>query len=166
MAEDLSDNIELCSTCLDRSPTKRGFTHDISHDMVKVEETLHDFHFARVVESARGTISRVKGIFRTLESYGAPSDDIITASAQTRVVEEERVDPMCACCAKPVSTPCWACVACSTFLIIYRTAIQLTNLSNSTRYVHLHRLRYKRATKSAGRTFTWPQTQPSIGASP
>lgn len=166
MAEDLSDNINLCSTCLDRSPLKRGFTHDMSHDMVKVEETLHDFHFAQVVESARTTISRVKGIFRTLESYGAPSNDDITASVQTRVGEEERIDPICACCTKRVTTPCWACVVCSTFSISYQVTVQFTNLYHSTRYIHLHRLRCEEATKSAGRTFTGTQTQPSLGASP
>ncbi|KIM45643.1 hypothetical protein M413DRAFT_344967 [Hebeloma cylindrosporum] len=130
MAEDLSDNIDLCSSCLDKSPTKRGFIHDISHDMVKVEETLHDFHFAQVVESARGTITRVKGIFRTLESHGAPSDDNLAASVQVSQVEEGCVDPMCACCAKRVSTPCWACVVCArdTFICIDCDAKRLGSL--------------------------------------
>ncbi|KDR67823.1 hypothetical protein GALMADRAFT_129997 [Galerina marginata CBS 339.88] len=109
MSEDLSDNIELCSACIDKAPTKRGFSHDMSHDMVKVEETLHDFYFAQVVESARTIISRVKGLFRAIES----SADDLALSKESKPEEEERHEPICACCNKRVSTPCWACVVCT-----------------------------------------------------
>jgi len=114
MAEDLSDNIDLCSTCIGNSTNKRGFIHNVTHDIVKVEETLHDFHFAQVVKSARATINRVKCIFRALD--GTTSDDT-TALEKVLVVEEDCTDLLCACCAQRVSTPCWACVVCSTILI-------------------------------------------------
>ncbi|CAA7260803.1 unnamed protein product [Cyclocybe aegerita] len=97
MAEDLSDNINLCAVCLDKSPSKRGFTHDISHDMVKVEETLHDFHFAQVVESAHATINRIKGIFRTIES-STSLDAEHALVKRASLVEDTRHEPTCACC--------------------------------------------------------------------
>ncbi|KAJ3506012.1 hypothetical protein NLJ89_g7110 [Agrocybe chaxingu] len=131
MAEDLSDNIDLCAVCMDKSPSKRGFTHDISHDMVKVEETLHDFHFAQVVESARATINRVKGIFRTIES--STSLDAEHAHAKrTSLVEDTRQEPTCVCCNRRVSTPCWACVICQrdTFVCIDCDARRLKSMPN------------------------------------
>ncbi|KAH9484737.1 hypothetical protein JR316_0001637 [Psilocybe cubensis] len=109
ISEDLSDNIELCSVCIDKTPSKRGFTHDASHDIIKVEETLHDFYFAKVVESARTVVSRTKGIFRALESAGLHSD---VNHTQRQDAEEAVSEPTCACCNKRVTTPCWACVVC------------------------------------------------------
>ncbi|KJA15486.1 hypothetical protein HYPSUDRAFT_58773 [Hypholoma sublateritium FD-334 SS-4] len=67
LSDDLSDNIHLCAACIDKSPTARGFTHNTSHNMIKVEETLHDFYFAHVVEAARNTVDRVKGLLETNE---------------------------------------------------------------------------------------------------
>ena len=117
MAEDLSDNLDLCSVCIDKIPTKRGFVHDRSHDLIKVEETLHDFHFARVVEGAKETLVRVKGAFRVVEGMDgrmslvdhnqvgdAPSDALDAAAHLDHL--------RCACCKNPVTTPCWSCLSC------------------------------------------------------
>lgn len=110
MSDDLSDNIDLCAVCIDKCPTKRGFVHDVSHDVVKIEETLHDFYFTRVIEAARNVIGRVKGIFKTLESVKNSRD---VDQADGELEDETRHDLTCACCKKQVSTPCWTCVVCS-----------------------------------------------------
>jgi len=114
MSEDLSDNIDLCGVCIHKSPSKRGFIHDLSHDMVKVEETLHDFHFPHVVTSAKTVLGRVKNVFRSLEASGATTyNSEESGSASDRKPEgDARVEPTCACCNKRVTTPCWACVIC------------------------------------------------------
>ncbi|KAF9444007.1 hypothetical protein P691DRAFT_712505 [Macrolepiota fuliginosa MF-IS2] len=106
-SEDLSDNIDLCSACVDRAPSKRGFVHDPSHIMVKVEETLHDFYFIRVVENAKVTIEKMKNLFRVLEANALHPEE----NADSEGEDRHRV--VCACCAKQVTTPCWACVICS-----------------------------------------------------
>lgn len=109
MAEDQSDNIDLCMVCIDKAPSKRGFTHDISHGIIKVEQTLHDYNFTRIVEIAKETIERSKSLFRSLE----------VAMIQ---IEEGHVDyassggsskTTCACCGKNVLPPCWVCLVCS-----------------------------------------------------
>lgn len=107
MSEDLSDNIDLCSACVDRAPSKRGFVHDPSHITVKVEQTLHDFYFLRVVENAKATIEKMKNLFRMLEANAAQPDE------NTDTEEEAGHKVICACCAKKVMPPCWACVMCS-----------------------------------------------------
>lgn len=110
MSEDLSDNIDLCSSCVDRAPSKRGFVHDPSHTMVKVEQTLHDFHFSRVVENAKVTIEKMKNLFRMLEANALhPEEDDDPETENVHKVVS------CACCAKHVTPPCWACVMCGTF---------------------------------------------------
>ena len=121
MSDDLSDNIDLCSVCMDRMPTKRGFSHDISHPMVKVEQTLHDFHFARVVEEAKGALERAKGVLRNVEAALRGEDAssfAMTSPRSSRGLGKERapMDPKdliaCACCRRAVNTPCWVCVIC------------------------------------------------------
>ncbi|KAJ3575378.1 hypothetical protein NP233_g1131 [Leucocoprinus birnbaumii] len=123
MSEDLSDNIELCSTCIDRAPTKRGFEHDPSHVMVKVEQTLHDFYFLRVVQNAKVTIEKVKNLFRALEANALQPDEN---------AEEETRKAICACCAKKVLPPCWACVMCArdTFICSECDASKVSPLPN------------------------------------
>ena len=129
MSEDLSDNIDLCGVCMDRMPTKRGFSHDVSHPMIKVEQTLHDFHFARVVEGAKAALERAKGIFRNVEAVSAGddmSDFVLMSPRSSRTsggsgAARDPTDPRellaCACCKKTVTTPCWACVSCGTSFI-------------------------------------------------
>jgi hypothetical protein len=125
MTEDLSDNIDLCGVCMDRMPTKRGFSHDVSHPMIKVEQTLHDFHFARVVEGAKAALERAKGIFRNVEAVSAGDDmsDFVLMSPRSSRTSggSGTADPRellaCACCRKTVMTPCWACVSCGASII-------------------------------------------------
>jgi len=85
--------------------------------MLKVEETLHDYHLARVVESARAILNHAKNVFRSLESAGRTSDGVpqfVESNLnQKRDHAEEPIQPRCACCDVHVSTPCWVCVICS-----------------------------------------------------
>ncbi|PPR01646.1 hypothetical protein CVT24_001622 [Panaeolus cyanescens] len=107
MSEDLSDNIDLCGACMDKTPAKRGFTHELSHDVIKVEETLHDFYFARVVEAARAQVGQAKNVFRMMETNEEGGN------VRMSVVSDNGHQVLCVCCAKPMSTPCWACVICA-----------------------------------------------------
>ncbi|KAF9440058.1 hypothetical protein P691DRAFT_768352 [Macrolepiota fuliginosa MF-IS2] len=100
-------NIDLCSACVDRAPSKRGFVHDPSHIMVKVEETLHDSYFIRVVENAKVTIEKIKNLFRVLEANALHPKENADPEG------EDGPKVMCACCTKKVVMPCWACVICS-----------------------------------------------------
>lgn len=110
MAEDLSDNIDLCMVCIDKAPSKRGFTHDVSHGIVKVEQTLHDYNFPRIVETAKETIERIKALFRTLEATTMHTDEGHGLNSK-----RNDLDASCACCGKNVLPPCWVCVVCSTW---------------------------------------------------
>lgn len=123
MSEDLSDNIDLCGVCMDKMPTKRGFSHDVSHAMVKVEQTLHDFHFSRVVDGAKIALERAKGVFRNVEAAlrsDDPTSYVVTSPISPRGSGSSKsllsLSPLelisCACCSASVSTPCWACVVC------------------------------------------------------
>jgi hypothetical protein len=118
MSEDMSDNIDLCGVCMDRMPTKRGFSHDVSHPVIKVEQTLHDFHFLRTVESAKATLERIKGLFRNAESAAREDGEqvlIVSPRSAKASGPDTHSNPLsCACCQKTVATPCWACVVCST----------------------------------------------------
>ncbi|TFK17049.1 hypothetical protein FA15DRAFT_676340, partial [Coprinopsis marcescibilis] len=126
MSEDMSDNIDLCGVCMDRMPTKRGFSHDVSHPMVKVEQTLHDFNFLKIVESAKATLERVKGLIRNVEAAMRGDEEYfnLVSPRSSRgsgpagrdggnLVTDPAYLLSCACCRKTVSTPCWACVVCT-----------------------------------------------------
>ncbi|KAG6867493.1 hypothetical protein C0993_002131, partial [Termitomyces sp. T159_Od127] len=106
MSDDLSDNVDLCMSCIDKTPSKRGFTHDASHPIVKVEQTLHDYHIVKVVEAARATFERTKTVFATLESAGVSKRNTDESSASSR--------PQCIYCEKDIHLPCWVCVVCTT----------------------------------------------------
>ncbi|KAF8069901.1 hypothetical protein FPV67DRAFT_1413425 [Lyophyllum atratum] len=109
ISDDLSDNIDLCASCVDRAPTKRTFTHEASHAVVKVEQTLHDYDIVRVVEGARAIFERAKTTFRSLESAHLRPDD----ERHLTSYEGHHSSPTCACCEKDVLPPCWACVVCT-----------------------------------------------------
>lgn len=138
MSEDLSDNIDLCGVCMDRMPTKRGFSHDVSHPMVKVEQTLHDFHFSRVVEAAKSALERAKGLLRNVESAlrgEDPAAFALTSPRSSRGSGSTGTEPMdpkdliaCACCRRPVTTPCWACVTCGEYLSTNASLLLLNRL--------------------------------------
>jgi len=118
MAEDLSDNLDLCSVCIDKIPAKRGFVHDRSHDLIKVEETLHDFYFVRVVESARETLVRVKGAFRAVEGMNGRMSLVDVGEDVLDGASDAHLDHLrCACCKNPVTTPCWSCLSCREYSI-------------------------------------------------
>ncbi|KXN86242.1 hypothetical protein AN958_10320 [Leucoagaricus sp. SymC.cos] len=72
MSEDLSDNIDLCSACVEKSPSKRG----------------------------------MKILFRMIEANALQPDENADPEAESNKV-------ICACCAKKVTPPCWACVTCT-----------------------------------------------------
>lgn len=120
MAEDLSDNIDLCVVCINKVPTKRGFTHEASHSLVKVEQTLHDYELARIVETAMSTADRIKGVFRTLESnHGKVVVEEDKPPTSKALSKEDNPEMVCACCRKDVLPPCWVCVVCSEFNFIH-----------------------------------------------
>ncbi|KAF9557963.1 hypothetical protein CPC08DRAFT_736574 [Agrocybe pediades] len=114
MSGDLSDNIDLCASCVNEAPAKRNFKHDPTHDILKVEETLHDYHLAHVIGKSRSTLNHAKSLFRALESSthtsseGPQLDNYDTAKRPA-----ETVEPLCASCNARVSTPCWVCVVCT-----------------------------------------------------
>lgn len=107
MSEDLSDNIDLCATCVDKAPAKRAFTHDVSHAVVKVEQTIHDYELARIVDAARLLFDRIKTLIRSIES--AP----IRVEDEHGAASHKEAELSCACCGKGVLPPCWVCVVCS-----------------------------------------------------
>ncbi|KAF5376289.1 hypothetical protein D9615_008531 [Tricholomella constricta] len=109
ISEDLSDNIDLCASCVDKAPAKRTFTHEINHAVVKVEQTLHDYDIVRIVDAARTTFERVRALFRSLDSalqVHRPDDG-------SSHKDEHRSNLLCACCGKDVLPPCWVCVVCT-----------------------------------------------------
>ena len=110
ISDDLSDNIDLCAACVDTAPTKRHFTHDVSHAVLKVENTLHDHELARTVNAAKLTIERIKTIFRREDSIPKRTEEKNTALHK----DFSKSGPCCACCEKKVLLPCWVCVICCT----------------------------------------------------
>ncbi|GLB44990.1 hypothetical protein LshimejAT787_1900680 [Lyophyllum shimeji] len=110
ISEDLSDNIDLCASCVDRAPTKRGFTHEPSHAVVKVEQTLHDYHIVRIVGAARTTFERVTALFRSLESVHLRPDEDRNPTSHR---DEGKTSLSCACCGNHVLPPCWVCIVCT-----------------------------------------------------
>jgi len=98
---------------VDRAPIKRLFTHDVSHAVVKVEQTLHDYELARTVNAARVIFDRIKPLFRTIESNSLRPEE----NRNTALHNEASIsDPSCTCCGKSVLPPCWVCVICCTLL--------------------------------------------------
>ncbi|PFH49014.1 hypothetical protein AMATHDRAFT_76430 [Amanita thiersii Skay4041] len=95
MAEDLSDNIDLCGVCLDKAPTKRGFVHDVAH------------HFSQLVLSTKEMLNRFKNFFRPAERLRARS------GSQTNYDTPDDKDLRCICCLNNVSLPCWVCLCCA-----------------------------------------------------
>ncbi|KAG6828456.1 hypothetical protein H0H92_007865 [Tricholoma furcatifolium] len=64
MSDDLSDNIDLCTSCLNKTPTQRNFTHATSHNVLKVQHTLHDYHIVKLISAARAKIESAKTLLR------------------------------------------------------------------------------------------------------
>ncbi|KAG6853160.1 hypothetical protein C0991_006448 [Blastosporella zonata] len=104
MSDDLSDNIDLCISCVGKTPTRRGFTHDLGHAVLKVQRTLHDYHIAGIVGTARTTLERTKIIFRSLD----PGTALQHSSGIPNIASSR---PCCAFCRKDIFLPCWVCVA-------------------------------------------------------
>lgn len=120
MSEDLSDNIDLCLVCIDKAPTKRGFTHAATHTVVKAEQTIHDFEFARIVDAGRRVVETTKEMLRSLEKL-LPYPQVSGEGTSNSTDDEEGrpPHPQCLACEKRISAPCWACVECCEFRSLY-----------------------------------------------
>ncbi|KAG5731843.1 hypothetical protein E4T56_gene13803 [Termitomyces sp. T112] len=130
MSDDLSDNIDLCMSCIDKTPVKRGFTHDTSHAVVKVQQTLHDYHIVKVVEAARAAFEKTKTLFATLEPAGITKRNADEYSASSR--------PRCTYCERDILLPCWVCVICTTGTFICPDCDSNRVIGRNTRNGHLH----------------------------
>ncbi|KAF9462351.1 hypothetical protein BDZ94DRAFT_1322722 [Collybia nuda] len=132
MSEDLSDNIDLCATCVDKAPTKRAFTHDASHPVVKVEQTLHDYELSRIVDAARILFDRIKTLIRSTESASIRVED------EHGVLSQKEAELSCACCGKGVSPPCWVCVVCTrdTFICAECDSKRAPSLTEAHTFAH------------------------------
>ncbi|KAF8882714.1 hypothetical protein BD779DRAFT_913141 [Infundibulicybe gibba] len=108
---DLSDNIDLCSSCIHQTPSRGKFNHDVSHILVQTDRVLHDYNLAWIIREANVTVGRVKSNLQDLQKppqYIAAVDTHGTSHA-TRSTSEM----LCSCCRKAVTAPFWVCVECS-----------------------------------------------------
>lgn len=114
MTDDLSDNIELCSSCIDKTPKKRGFSHDTSHPILKVNEILHDIFLARYVEKALELVSQYRDNRHEESSMRSKSD--VPNGYLGAASPLDGPDLACNCCGKYLFPPYWACVLCRELL--------------------------------------------------
>ncbi|KAF8883174.1 hypothetical protein CPB84DRAFT_1851026 [Gymnopilus junonius] len=127
--DDLSHSIDLCSNCFDKPDVlhAQDYTHIPSHSLLRSQQYIHNFEVKTLLAESRRISERSKKIFGALEaksketkerrSRKAPKGKI----ARSQTTEQDHTNTTnevdepaqtCACCAKPVSTPCWVCVSC------------------------------------------------------
>ncbi|KAF4621020.1 hypothetical protein D9613_000104 [Agrocybe pediades] len=110
--QDLSDYVDLCLTCADKlPPPSRGFTHLVSHSMVKVKYVLHDVFYADVVDRAKRMADRIKRLFSPPET-GA---NVVSIDKRP---EQPMTAKLCDSCSQPIVLPCWVCLDCQDDLFI------------------------------------------------
>ncbi|KAF9553901.1 hypothetical protein CPC08DRAFT_767164 [Agrocybe pediades] len=111
MLDDQTDYIELCSSCIGKSPKKRGFVHDDSHPMLKVEEILHNFYFSQYVEKARELVNAYRETNRE-ESHRLSRRFSLNSHYATTPLDALARSPVCSVCDDKLFTPYWACILC------------------------------------------------------
>ncbi|KAF9557975.1 hypothetical protein CPC08DRAFT_710010 [Agrocybe pediades] len=112
MADDLSDSINLCSSCISKSPKKRGFVHDDSHPMLKVEEILHDFYFSQYVEKAWELVNRYRETYREEESHRLSRRFSLNSHYASTPLDAFARSPVCSFCDDRLFAPYWTCILC------------------------------------------------------
>ncbi|KAF9557962.1 hypothetical protein CPC08DRAFT_709992 [Agrocybe pediades] len=109
--QDLSDGLDLCLTCAEKIPPPiRGFTHQVSHSMVKVKYVLLHALYPEVADRAKRTADRIKRLFSPPET-GA---NILSIDNHP----QQPIAKLCNCCSQPVVLPCWVCLDCKDDIFI------------------------------------------------
>ncbi|KAF8989784.1 hypothetical protein BDQ17DRAFT_1288362 [Cyathus striatus] len=98
VSDDYSTCIDLCGDCINKEPTWDMFTHKISHTLLRSQHILIDARAAWLIPEAQKMSSRIKAAFSKASST--------------------RKKPLCACCEKPITLPCWVCVECAPDLYV------------------------------------------------
>ncbi|KAG6836058.1 hypothetical protein H0H93_011847 [Arthromyces matolae] len=96
------------------APSKRNFTHQASHTIVKVEQTLHDYHIVQVVNAARAASKRAKAQLASLESSTVRRN----SAGSIHHNDQNASSQCCTCCGRGIWLPCWVCAVCPTDVFI------------------------------------------------
>ncbi|KAF9471040.1 hypothetical protein BDN70DRAFT_998755 [Pholiota conissans] len=163
LRDDLSDGVDLCVNCFSKSNTVRSGTmlHNISHPLLRSKHRVRNFERGVIIPEARLIAERSKKMFKDLEEMkeeqnkhagksikGKGSRKSRSGQAVAKAIENtpEISLILCACCKKPISLPCWVCVACSPLTFICdlcdkrNTPILDIGRHHSVRYHHLLRI--------------------------
>ncbi|KAJ7899749.1 hypothetical protein B0H13DRAFT_1883743 [Mycena leptocephala] len=106
-----SDCVNLGVECINQSVERPGFAHEPAHLFAKMYRRLHDGDFAWVVLRAKLVAEHTKKGFR------APTvGQIPPATGDTAGGVPKQATPLCSCCGKSVSLPCFACVECGNYI--------------------------------------------------
>ncbi|KAF9546118.1 hypothetical protein CPC08DRAFT_675601 [Agrocybe pediades] len=112
MSDDQSDHINLCSSCIGKSLTKRGFVHDNSHPLLKAEVILHDFHFSPYIEKAWGLVNRYRETYREEESHRLSRRFSLSSHYTSTPLGPLSARPVCSVCDDRLFGPYWTCILC------------------------------------------------------
>lgn len=140
MEEDLSNQIDMCAECIDSSVFNRPnkYIHHPSHTLIRFTRRFHYCQVATVILEARTRSDRVKTSFKALENSttdverkGLEKKIARTASDADKIVKSKPfLTPLvCACCAKTLTLPCWACVICG--MLFPRKTLLFLNVCHS-----------------------------------
>ncbi|PPQ86097.1 hypothetical protein CVT25_003204, partial [Psilocybe cyanescens] len=124
-----SRDIDICYNCIDKPVPYREIFHSKSHSLLRSPYRIHKYEYRNVIAEARFVSERCKSMFREQEEWrnqaskgkGRKNGKGKGARNGRRLEVKQEPSPellpiLCACCAKVVSLPCWACVVCSPYV--------------------------------------------------
>ncbi|KAJ7762637.1 hypothetical protein B0H16DRAFT_1311844, partial [Mycena metata] len=109
MDDQFRECINLCSECLDQTPTRDTFVHVRSHLLIKTFRRIHDGDLAWIVPEARRVAARVK---KSLEDAKSLLSRLEEKKGSGHSKKRKAAAKLCCCCGKPVSCPFWVCIYC------------------------------------------------------
>ncbi|KAJ7034088.1 hypothetical protein C8F04DRAFT_956948, partial [Mycena alexandri] len=130
MDDQFCECIDLCSECLDQTPTKDTFVHVRSHVLIKTFRRIHDGDLAWIVPEARRVATRVK---KAIEDATSLLSRLEGKKGSGHSKKRKAAVKLCCCCGKPVSCPFWVCIYCveDTYICVECDTKRLKPLPNN-----------------------------------
>lgn len=107
LKDDGSDQIDLCSRCVNTTPRRQDFVHQRGHFIAKFTRYVHDRLCVDLFERAKKTADTLRKKFPLVAVHADFEGDDVSDAASDDDAESE-----CSSCGNPILPPCWLCVEC------------------------------------------------------
>src|ERR1700722_3635733 len=104
---EFTNQVDLCSNCIDQTPSFQDFSHELTHSIVKARVFIQNWVKSELVHAAWETLERAEDAFQLDQQAEEQVQD--TKAGPRDMVSDFR-NQFCSCCNQQRCPPCWVCI--------------------------------------------------------